>query len=270
MIKNRFNYFVILTMFILSVVLLDKSIAAQYRIISLAPNTTEILFKLGLGDQIVGVDEYSNYPEDVKLIEKAGTFSQPNIEKIILLRPDFILLNTDIEAYKQNYLKERGISIIKISPKNMDELCSDIERVARLFGKIEEAKIITSDITRRIKSINASAGKNKPKVFVHLFDEPLTTVSFFISGLIHLAGGENIAYDVNNDSGIFSYEALIERNPDIILSIGFAGSDKFPSSINAVKNKRIYSNLDPDILLRPGPRAIEAIEELNRIFYKDR
>ena len=106
------------------------------------------------------------------------------------------------------------------------------------------------------------------KVFVQLFDDPLVTASSFISDIIRLAGGENIALDMKDDAGIFSYEALIDRNPDIILLVGFSGNIGNFQSINAVRNKKVYKNLNPDLILRPGPRAAEAVEVLNKIFYE--
>ena len=85
--------------------------------------------------------------------------------------------------------------------------------------------------------------------------------------MVEQAGGENIAWDVKSDAGLFSYEALIDRDPDIIIEVGFMGSSGILESVNAMKKVRVYNDLDPDILLRPGPRTIDAIEELNRVFY---
>jgi len=255
--------FLFLFLFIASV-----SRAEPYRIVSLAPNTTEILFSLGLGESIVGIDEYSDYPEETKLIDKVGTFGRPNIEKMILLNPDYIIVNTDIGRDRIDYFKTLGAKVIKISPKTVDGLCSDIKMLGATFGKEKQANSITQDIKERIGRLSRVVGEDKPKVFVQLFDDPLVTVSFFIGDVIELAGGENIAWDVKDNAGLFSIEALIERNPDIIIAAGFSKDTNLPSSISAVKKNRIYRDLNPNIFLRPGPRIIEAIEELNRIFYE--
>jgi len=239
--------------------------AAAPRIISLAPNTTEILFSIGLGSSIIGVDDFSDYPEDVKNIERVGTFNNPNMERIILLKPDYILVNAGLERNREDYLNSLGIKIIKISPKTMEGLHDDIKKLGEIFNKEEKAGNVIKDMQFRIKNVSDNSKVPAPKVFVQLFDDPLTTVSSFVSDIIRLAGGENIARDIKDDAGIFSYEALIDRNPDIILELGFSGSDNFPKSINAVRNKMIYRDLDPDIFLRPGPRSVEAIEKLNKI-----
>jgi len=235
------------------------------RIISLAPNTTEILFCLGLGDSIVALDDYSNYPEGVKGIERIGTFTSPNMERIILLKPDCVLVNSALEKSKEEYLKGLGIKIIRVSPKDMEDLYRDIRGIGESFNKQKEADTIIKDMRSRIKGVSGRTGGARPKVFVQIFDDPLTTVSSFIGDVIRLAGGENIASDIKDDSGIFSYESLIYRNPDVILAIGFSRAENFSPAINAAKNNRVYKGLDPDIFLRPGPRSAEAIERLNEI-----
>ena len=238
---------------------------AAPRIISLAPNTTEILFSMGLGSSIIGVDDFSDYPEDVKNIERVGTFNNPNMERIILLKPDYILVNAGLEKNIEDYLNSLDIKIIKISPKKMEGLYDDIRKLGTIFNKEKNAEDLIKDMQSRIENISKNKRGAGPKVFVQLFDDPLVTVSSFVSDVIRLAGGKNIAFDIKDDAGIFSYEALIDRNPDIILELGFSGSDNFPESINAVRNKMIYRNLDPDIFLRPGPRSAKAVEQLSEI-----
>ena len=257
--------------FLIAVVLLlvfACRLEAAPRIISLAPNTTEILFSIGLGGSIVGLDDFSNYPEEVKNIERLGTFNNPNIERIILLKPDYILVNSGLEKSREDYLTSLGIKVIKISPKTIEGLYSDIRKLGMVFNKEEDVNNIIRDIQSRIRNITMTKRGRAPKVFVQLFDDPLVTASSFISDIIRLAGGENIALDMKDDAGIFSYEALIDRNPDIILLVGFSGNIGNFQSINAVRNKKVYKNLNPDLILRPGPRAAEAVEVLNKIFYE--
>ncbi len=241
--------------------------AAQHRIVSLAPNATEILFALGLKDSIVAVDRYSDYPEEARKLDKVGTFVYPDIEKIILMRPDYLLVGASIDHGMAGYLKARGVEIIKVSPGSVDELCKDILMLGNIFKKVDQAAGIVNDIKDRVSKIARRTEKSKPKVFVQLFNDPLITGSAFIGDVVERAGGENIAWDVKSDAGLFSYEALIDRDPDIIIEVGFLGSSGVLESINAMKKVRVYNDLNPDILLRPGPRTIDAIEELNRIFY---
>lgn len=242
--------------------------AEPVRIVSLAPNVTEILFVLDLEKSIIAVDEYSNYPERARGIERIGAFDNPNIERIILLRPDYILVNADMDREKSGYLERLGISIIKVAPESVDGLCEDIKVLGGIFNKKKKADLLTEDIRARLKDISGRIRGERPKVFVQLFDDPLITASSFIGDIIRLAGGRNVAWDVRDDSGIFSYEVLIDRDPDIMIIVGFSKESGLPGSIGGVRNRKVVRGLDPDVFLRPGPRAIEAIEELNRIFYE--
>ncbi|MBU1147584.1 MAG: ABC transporter substrate-binding protein [Candidatus Omnitrophica bacterium] len=240
---------IFLALFLLSV---STAKAGEYRIISLAPNTTEILFSLGLGGSIVGVDEYSDYPREARDIKRVGNFNRPNVEKILLLRPEHILVNADLDADLMDYLKARGAKVIKVSPKSVDELYRKMLALGRIFNRENRASFIIEDIKRRIKELPVKRGAGRPKVFVQLFHDPLVTGSSFIGDVVRLAGGNNIAQDIKDDNGLFSPEVLLYRDPDIIVKAGFSKD----------------SDLNPDILLRPGPRIILAIEELHKIFYE--
>ena len=257
------------TVFLLLVFLIALECRAEsIKIVSLAPNTTEILFALGLGKSIVGVDLYSNYPEEARSIKRLGTFSRPNMEKLILLKPDYIVIGSDMNPDALHYLKSIGINIIKISPRTVNDLCEDIGMLGDLFHARAKAQYIVNDINVKIDRASRNMNKKRPMVFVQLFHDPLVTVSNFINDVIMLAGGESIASDIKNDSGLFSYELLLDRNPDVVIMAGFSDEDSLPSSINAVKRGKVFKDLNPDVLLRPGPRVADAIEELNRIFYE--
>ena len=255
-------------LFILIFFIAAKAYAREPRIVSLAPNTTEILFALGLADCVVAVDRYSDYPEEAKNIKRLGDFNDPSIEDLILLRPGYILVNTDMPADRRSYLEGLGVKIVKVSPKTVEGLFHDIERLGDLFNRRHKASELTEAIKVRLKALPADKGKNKPKVFIQLFDDPLVTASSFISDVIRLAGGENISSDIKEDAGLFSMEELIKRDPDIIIMIGFSSGSVIPASVRAVRDNRIIRNINPDILLRPGPRAIDAIEVLNKLFYE--
>ena len=150
------------------------------------------------------------------------------------------------------------------------ELKEDIEKLGVVLGREKKARLVVEDIDRRLKKVSKNIRSIRPKVFIALSNDPLVTVSSFTGDLIELAGGENIARDMTEDKGIFNIEALIDRDPDIIIESGFREDMYLPGIVHAVKNKRIYKDLPADILLRPGPRAIDAVELLNRIFYENK
>lgn len=255
----------------------------QLRIISLAPATTEILFALGLDKKMVGVSEFCNYPKEAQAKEKIGTFSQPNIEKILSLKPDLIFCTGLEQAPAIAKLKQLNLSIFVSDPKNIDELFQSIREIGRLTKKEKESALLIDNMEKRIKKINSQvsgiADEKKQKVFIEIWHSPLTTVGSgsFINELIELSGGINITSDIKSAYSSVAQEVVLRRNPDCIILayMGDAGPVKQVmarpgwSNINAVKNKRVYNDINPDMLLRPGPRVVEALYALHKKLYPD-
>ncbi|MEW6399664.1 MAG: cobalamin-binding protein [Bacillota bacterium] len=258
--------------------------AQPQRIISLAPSCTETVFALGLGSKVVGVDKFSNYPPEAQALEKVGGFSDPSVEKIAALKPELIL-GTSMHKKVLPQLEALGIPVVLLDPKDVDGVLADIQTVGRLTGATEAAGKLASDVRNRITrvkdKIDASVpGDQRPWVYYEVYSEPIMTVGphTLIHQLIELAGGRNIAYDAQTDYPEFSSEAIIQRNPAVIIFPSFHGSasltvDKLKArpgwaAIAAVKNGRVHA-IDADIISRPGPRIADAVEELARIIHPD-
>ncbi len=122
------------------------------RIISLSPANTEILYALGLGDKIVGVTDYCDYPEEVATKEKIGGYSDPNIEKIISLNPDLILA-TGIYLKPIEELEKLGVPSVAIEPENIDEMLDSIEIIGKATGRHKEAMDLIDNLKARIKKV---------------------------------------------------------------------------------------------------------------------
>jgi iron complex transport system substrate-binding protein len=271
----------LIVIFVFTIFYSPDSFAKELRIISLAPATTEILFALGLDKEIVGVSEFCNYPKEAGTKEKIGTFSQPNIEKILSLKPDLIFGTGLEQAQAIAKLKQLNLSIFVSDPKNIDELFQSIREIGRLTKKEKESALLIGNMRQRIEKINLQASRiaeeKKQKVFVEIWHSPLTTVgsSSFINELIGLCGGVNITSDIKSAYSSVAQEVVLKRNPDCII-LAYMGNlspiEQVMSrpgweNIAAVKNKRVYNDISPDILLRPGPRIVEALEELNKKLY---
>src|SRR3989338_2062796 len=250
--------------------------AASQRFISLAPAITEILFALGLKDEVVGVTTFCNYPPETKSIEKVGTFSEPSIEKIVSLRPDLIFATGLEQDNVVNQLKQLNLKVYVSDPKNIEELLESIRQIGRLTNKQEQALVLIEGIQHSILQIQNKVKQipeeKKPKVFIEIWHDPLMTAGHgsFVDELITLAGGVNIAYDTPRAYGYFSAENVIERNPDCII-FGYMddpGSQNQASrrlgwnQINAVKNNRLHNDINPDLIFRPGPRLVNGLEEI--------
>lgn len=253
-----------------------REAGAAPRYISLAPSTTEILFALGLDEEIVGVSAYCDYPEKVRGKERVGAFSQPNIEKILSLKPDYIFSTGLEQAQAVLELKRLNLPIYVADPTNTRELLNSIMDIGKLTGKIQEAEKLVSGMQGQINEINAKVKlipeNKRPKVFIEIWHNPLATAGkgSFIDDLITLAGGINIAYDTKRPYSNFSQEEVIVRNPDCVI---LAYMDKEAprkllgkrfgwQEISAVKNNRVFNDIDPDLLLRPGPRAVLGLKEI--------
>jgi iron complex transport system substrate-binding protein len=251
------------------------------RYISLAPSTTEILFALGLDEEIVGVSTYCNYPLKVKSKEKIGEFSNVNIEKIISLRPDYIFCTGLEQEMIIRELRRLNLKVNVSDPTNMKELLHSIREIGRITSKNKEAESLVKDMEGQIEEVTSQVKlipmKKRPKVFIELWHDPLTTAGkdSFVDELITLAGGINIAYDTKRPFSIFSLEEVIKRNPDCII-ITYMDKER-PikliekrfgwSQIHAVKNNCVYNDIHPDLLLRPGPRVVKGLKEVYKRLY---
>jgi iron complex transport system substrate-binding protein len=253
----------------------------KLRIISLAPSTTEILFALDLDEEIIGVSAFCDYPPKAREKEKVGTFSQPNIERILSLKPDIIFCTGLEQAPAVRELRQLNLKVYVSDPVNIDELFISIKDIACLTHKEKEAEELIKKMKVKIEEINSKIKlipqEKRPKVFVEIWHDPLMTAGkdSFINELLILAGGMNIAYDTKRPYSYFSPEQVIARNPDRIILGYMSGKDNQTKvgerfgwkGINAVKNNRVYNDINPDLFLRPGPRLTEGLEEIYKRLY---
>ncbi len=231
------------------------------RIVSLGSYLTEGLFLLGMQNNIVGVTTYCNRPPEAQQKEKAGSIVAVNIEKVLSLHPDLILTTPLTNAKAKSKLKQIGLNVVDFDQvKDFSQICEQFLKLGRTVNKQEAAKQIVEKASKQVRALRQSIlNKPKQKVFIQVGTKPLFTMNheFFVNDLIKLAGGINIAE--NASTGIYSREKVVALNPDIIIiaSMGIAAEDEKQiwsrySTINAVKNKRIYC-IDPNIICNPIP-----------------
>ncbi len=254
------------------------------RIISLSPSNTEISFALGLGDRIVGVTEYCNYPPEAEEKVAVGGFDSPSIEKIIELEPDLVLAST-IHNEEVPRLEELDITVLVIEASTLSELYDSMSLVAKMTGVPDAGEELIDSMRERIdaveKKVSSVDPEDKVRVFYEVYSDPLMSAGegAFINEIISLAGGENIFGDVAENYPQISAETVAERQPEIILYPDYHGTADFVSdemagrpgweSVPAVENKRIYAVSD-DVFARPGPRVVEAVEEAAELLYPDK
>lgn len=249
------------------------------KIVSLAPHNTEVLFALGLGDRIVGVTSYCDYPEEALTKEKVGDFNGGNLERIIELNPDLVLLYGAGNEEENKVLKEAGIKILGFMPESIEAVMKDIEIIGKATGKDKEADNLINEMKeKRDYILDKVKDQEKVRVFYEIWHDPLMAAGpgSFMDELITLAGGDNIAKDAKGAYPEFDLEQLIERNPEVYLTaedleektIDSIKSRPGYENITAVKNNKVYL-LEPNIVSRPGPRIVEALEMLAKCLHSE-
>lgn len=246
------------------------------RIVSLAPNLTEILFALGLDESIVGVTQDSDYPPAAAQKRVVGTFWQPNIEAAIALKPDLIA-TLGFEQQQRDVtarLTRMGYNCLSLNISTMDDLFVAISAVGAATDRSPQADEVIADIRARMAAVRtATAGKTPVKVLWVVQREPLRVAgrSTFINGLIESAGGENAIGPTLHAYPPVGGEQVIAAAPEVIIEPDMTGGDLARQhadalaywarfvTVPAVVNGRIYA-IDGDPVSRLGPRLGQGVE----------
>jgi iron complex transport system substrate-binding protein len=237
------------------------------RIISLAPSNTEILFALGLGDRVVGVTMYCDYPPEAQDKEKVGDYYGPDIEKIIALQPDLVLA-TDFHRFDLiPALEQQGVAVFAVAPQTLDDVLESIQKIGQIADKEAEALELVDRMTSKIEEIEEQTKEleEKPRVFYMTWQDPMWTVgrATWIDDLINISGGVNIFSQYFESGAMVEIEWVILLNPEIIItsewSYEWALNATELASTNASQTGRIYT-FDDDLAQRPGPRLVEGLE----------
>lgn len=237
------------------------------RIISLAPSNTEILFALGLGDEVVGVTMYCDYPPGAQDKEKVGDYYGPDIEKIIALQPDLILA-TDFHRFDLiPALEQQGFAVFAVAPQTLEDVLESIQKIGELTGREAEASQLVNGMRNKIEAIEEQTKdpEQKPSVLYMTWHDPMWTVgsNTWIDDLINIAGGVNIFSENFEGGAMVQIEWVILQNPDIIIasewSYDWALNATALASTNASQTGRIYT-FDDDLAQRPGPRLVEGLD----------
>jgi len=254
-------------------VVLRESLPVK-RAISLAPSVTEMIFAAGAGDRLVGVTTYCNFPEAAKAIEKIGDTQTPNIERIIALKPDVVFVSTasQLEAFMQT-LEQQSIAVYVTDPKGIDGVAENLRTLGTLFGTETTADRLADELKRRAAAVDEDAnGTPRPKVFVQISNEPLFTIGkdAFLTEVVGRAGGDSVTKDVPTGFPKLSKETASAMAPEVLI-LSDSEDNREPNEVfrgsPAVKNGRVY-RIDPDIISRPGPRLVDALEQIAGFLHK--
>ena len=253
--------------------------ALPERIVSCAPNMTEIVFYLGAGDRLVGRTDWCTYPPEAKQIESIGGLQDPNIEKIIQLNPDLVLASSHFQKETLALLESVQIPVfVGVVHRSYEEVFDLIRTVGHILGKEALAEQKVKELEDRIEAIQRKVGavSYKPKVYymISFGDEGDYTAGSdtHISQLIRWAGGQNVGDSI--EGWRFSVEGLVQADPDIILvGKGSGAVERLKRlspyrELRAVKTGRVYE-VDNDRIDRMGPRNVEGLEEIARLLHPE-
>lgn len=259
--------------------------APAQRIVSMAPSNTEILFAIGAGEQVVGRDEFSDYPvEASSILSIGGGFGDYNNEAIVNLQPDLVIAAEINTPEQVKALEDLGINVFYLAnPTSLDEMYGNLLIVAQLTGHETEAASLVDSLKSRVTAVEEKMREvaERPQVFYELDatdpNAPYTAAAgTFIDTLIGMAGGENIAHDMGGQYIQVSAEELLVRNPRIIL-LGDAAYGITPEvvssrpgweAIEAIKEQQIFA-FDDNLVSRPGPRLVDGLEILATLLHPE-
>jgi len=249
------------------------------RVITLAPNLTEIVFAIGAGDRLVGDTTYCDYPPQAKNVAKVGDTLSPSLEKLIALKPQVVIVSTSsqLEVFTQQ-LQSQNIAVFVTDPHDLDGVFRSIEQIGRIVDHQQEAKDLVDTLRARTDAVEQAVKQTKPlRVFYQLSAEPLYTAGHdsFVTDLMRRAGAISVTADVPGAWPRYSNESALAANPDAIIlptggSMGAGNANVAEALRNspAVQAGRVYK-INDDHLVRPGPRAVDGLEEMARALHPE-
>jgi iron complex transport system substrate-binding protein len=256
---------------------------APQRIVSLAPSNTEILYAVGAGSQMVGRDEFSDYPEEAKSIESVGgSFGEYNVEAILALEPDLVLATEINSPELIAQLEDLGLTVYYLrNPTTFEEMYTNLENIAKLTGN--DATELVDSLKARIAAVDEKIAPLSERVSVFYeidATDPAKPWTYgpgtFGSLLIERAGGYNIGDIASDPYPQLSLEQVVAANPSVII-LGDSMWGVTPESvlvrpgwepIEAVKSNKIFP-IDDNLISRPGPRLVDGLEQLAKLLHPE-
>jgi iron complex transport system substrate-binding protein len=249
------------------------------RIVSTAPSITELLFALGLGDRVVGVDRFSRYPTEALRKQKIGDYVNPNLEVIASLRPDLVIITTNPVKLAER-LGVLRLKVLEIDQESVAKLYDSFRIVGQATGAAQQAARLTANVRGQLEAIRAQAAplKRTKMMFVvgrtpnRLDGLIVVGQASYLNEIIALAGGENVFRNALAPYPRVSLEEVLARQPEVIVDMGdmadtvgvteehkreVTGLWQRLGTVAAVKQHRVFA-VASDVYVEPGPRVVEA------------
>jgi iron complex transport system substrate-binding protein len=259
--------------------------AAPRRIVSMAPNITEILFALGLGGRVAGVTRFCDWPEAARTLPKIGGLVDPNVEIIRSLDPDLVIAFRGNPLRLVERVRKLGLPVFVLDiGRTLDDLAPLIERIGRITRSGERAAALAAGLRRRLEAVAAAlrGAPARPKALVLLYGQGLWTCGgeSYVNDLVERAGGVNVAAAMPKKWVLYKREAIIRDDPDVIFILARSAADfetgrerlaKTPglAGVRAVKAGRIFA-LDENAASRFGPRLVDVLDRMAALVHPER
>jgi iron complex transport system substrate-binding protein len=253
------------------------------RVISIIPATTEMLFAMGAGDRVVGVGSYDRFPPHVDKLPKVGALLDPNVERILALKPDLVVLyGTQTDLRRQ--LERAGVPIYAYVHRGLPDITDTIRSLGARVGVAAQANALADRIERQLAYFRGRvAAEPKPKTLLVFGREPGTLRGIDASGgvgflhdMLEAAGGVNVLADVKQQSVMMTTELVLARAPEVIIELRYARDDSAArddlkvwdalASVPAVKNRAVIL-LQGEEFVVPGPRVADATAKLAAVLH---
>jgi len=257
------------------------------RVVSLAPSNTEILFAIGAETQVVGRDQFSNYPEEAKSLPDIGGsgFGDVNTEAVVSLNPDLVLAAGLTPPELVSAMTDLGLTVFVMpNPTDLTGMYINLLTASKLTGREAEVEILIESLKTRVEAVESKVdgAEERPLVFYELDstdpNAPWTSgPGTFMDSLITMAGGANVGSVLKDAWAQISLEELVSQDPDIILLGDYLYGGVTPeavaarpgwSALSAVKDQRVYT-FDDDLVSRPGPRLVDGLEALAKLLHPE-
>ena len=255
--------------------------AAPQRLVTMAASLTEMVFALGFGDRLVGVEQFSDYPPAAREIPKVGSYTLPDLEGIVALQPDLCLAIKDGNPpHILERLRGLGIPVYVVDPRNLPGVIATLGEIGHLLGAEEEAGKLTATLTRRLQRIKdlAARAAQRPRVFFQIGLAPIVSAGShtFLDELITTAGGLNLAAG-KTPYPRFSQEQVLALQPEVIIITSMDRGGAFEQvkagwerweNLPAARNHHIFL-VDSNLVDRPSPRLLDGLELLFRLIHPE-
>jgi len=261
---------------------------APKRIISLVPAVTEMLFAIGAGPEVVAVSSFDSYPPETKNLPRVGALLDPNVERILSLKPDLVIVYGSQQELKQQ-LARASLAIFDYRHAGLADVSTTIRTLGERTGRVAQANEVVAHIQQGLADIRTRIGNRpRPRTLLVFGREPGALRGIYASGgvgflddMLRIAGGDNVFADIQKEAVEASTELILSRRPDVILEIRTSDNSSSPatvaselalwkalSSVPAVRNDRVQFLTDDRIVI-PGPRVADGTRTIAQALHSE-